>query len=160
MAAKQLEREIGVTYKTAHRMFKLIRSMLSEDDDGMKLSGTVEADETYVGGRRRNAPRGGRPAQGDRTKTPVLAVVERGGRVRATIIERTVQQGSTVYTNELRSYLLLSARGYEHDTVVHGEKIYARGRTHTNTIEGFFSLVKGGLRGVYRGAVRREYVQS
>lgn len=170
MAAKQLEREIGVTYKTAHRMFKLIRSMLMDDDE--PLSGEVEVDETYFGAKRRNAPRGGRPGEGDEKKVPVLALVERGGRVRAKVvanvrrtsllpvIEEHVEPGSTIYTDELRSYYLLDRRGYQHMTVRHGEGEYVRGHVHTNTVEGYFGLIKGGLRGVYRGAVRRQYLQS
>jgi transposase len=172
MAAKQLEREIGVTYKTAHRMFKLIRSMLAEDDEPLGGEVEVEVDETYVGGRRRNAPRGGRPGQDDDTKVPVMAMVERSGRVRAVVvknvrrstllpeIQRAVRPGSVIFTDELRSYALLAREGYDHQTVQHGLGEYVRGRAHTNAAEGYFGLIKGGLRGVYRGAVRRRYLQN
>ncbi len=77
ISAKQLERELGVTYKTAWRMFHQIRKMLTDDND-QQLSGTVEADETYVGGRRRGTKRG-RPGK-DSHKTPVFGMVERKGR--------------------------------------------------------------------------------
>ena len=76
ISAKQLERELGVTYKTAWRMAKLIRSELMEQD-GKPLIGQVEVDETYVGGHRRNAPRG-RPGA-DSHKTPAFGMVERQG---------------------------------------------------------------------------------
>src|SRR6266536_3528485 len=74
ISAKQLERELGVTYKTAWRMFKQLRSMLDQGDDSM--CGTVEADETYVGGKRRNAT--GRPGGHDSKKTPVFGIAQRG----------------------------------------------------------------------------------
>lgn len=75
ISAKQLERELGVTYKTAWRMFNQIRKLMSEDVDN--LAGPVEADETYVGGKRRGTKRG-RPGKGSH-KTPVFGIVERGG---------------------------------------------------------------------------------
>src|SRR5919199_3428578 len=77
ISAKQLERELGVTYKTAWRMFHKIRAMLSEDDDSEPMSGTVEADETYYGGKREGTPRG-RPGE-DSHKTPVFGMAERKG---------------------------------------------------------------------------------
>jgi ribosomal protein L24E len=83
ISAKQLEREIGVTYKTAHRMFKQIHTLLADDTD--QLSGTVEIDETYVGGKRLQKGQPGRPAEGS-GKVPVLGMVERGGRVRAVTV--------------------------------------------------------------------------
>src|ERR1700685_1039568 len=79
ISAKQIQRETGVTYKTAWRMFKQIRSLLGED---LQLEGpTVEMDETYMGGRRRGTGVRGRPGAGDKKKTPVVGIVERGGRV-------------------------------------------------------------------------------
>jgi transposase-like protein len=83
ISAKQLERELGVTYKTAWRMFTLIRNELMVDDDE-PLSGAVEMDETYVGGKRRKG-KTGRPGRGDRKKTPVFGMVERGGRVSGSV---------------------------------------------------------------------------
>jgi len=174
MAAKQLEREIGVTYKTAHRMFKLIRSMLAEEEDGTPDFGgggvPVEADETYIGARRRGKP--GRPAEGDPVKTPVFAMVERNGRVRAMIvpnaqrvtllpiIKRNVKPDTTVYTDEMRAYDLLAREGFKHRRIAHSLDMFVVGDIHTNTVEGYFGLIKGGLNGVYRGAVRRHLMQS
>ncbi len=85
VSAKQLERELGVTYKTAWRMFTLIRNELMTQDETI-LSGEVEADETYVGGKRKG--RTGRPGGADRKKTPVFGMVERGGKVVALTIEK------------------------------------------------------------------------
>ena len=165
ISAKQLERELGVTYKTAWRMFKQIRSMLSEDDT--QLSGKVEVDETYVGGRRRFGKRG----RGSENKAIVAGAVERKGKVitrvvpnvkAATLvpfIQEKVLPSSLVFTDELRSYNSLGYKGYEHKRIHHAQKIYVVGDIHTNSIEGFWSLVKGGLRGVYR-SVSSKYLQT
>src|SRR5690242_5020541 len=83
ISAKQIQRETGVTYKTAWRMFKQIRTLMSED---LRLEGpTVEVDETYFGGVRKYGT--GRPMRGDKKKTPILGIVERKGRVIAKTIE-------------------------------------------------------------------------
>jgi transposase len=113
ISAKQLERELGVTYKTAWRMAHLIRHELMEQTDE-PLDGTVELDETYVGGRRRGTPRG-RPGEGSH-KAPVFGIAQRKGKVvavtvpnvrRATLmphIQERVLPSATIYTDEL--YLL------------------------------------------------------
>jgi transposase-like protein len=166
VSAKQLERETGVTYKTAWRMFKQIRSLLEEDE---QFSGPVEADETYYGGRRKGTKRG-RPGP-DSHKVPVFGVVERGGRVmavtvpnvkRATILPhltKKVLPRETVYTDELASYDPLTKAGYQHRRVNHSEGVYVSGDAHTNTIEGFWSLLKRGIGGVYH-SVGRDHLQS
>jgi transposase len=163
ISAKQLERELGVTYKTAWRMFHQIRSMLTEDK---KLSGTVEADETWVGGKGRGLGSGNKS-----NKTTVAGVVERKGSVRAKVIEHanaqnvmpfvkgSVEEGSTIYTDEWKTYKNLSAHGYRHDYVTHSTKMWVIGDIHTNTIEGFWSLMKGGIRGVYKH-VDKKYLQN
>ena len=69
------------------------------------------------------------------------------------MIEATVAKGAVVYTDELKSYGGLAAKGYAHSMVNHSAGVYADGDAHTNTVEGFWSLVKGGLRGVYRGQI-------
>ena len=166
VSAKQLERETGVTYKTAWRMFKQIRSLLQEDDT---FSGPVEADETYMGGRRKGTPRG-RPGAGSH-KVPVFGVVERGGRVMAVTVPnvkkatlmphltKKVLPHETVYTDELASYNDLTKVGYQHHRVNHSEGIYVAGTAHTNTIEGFWSLLKRGIGGVYH-SVGSKHLQS
>lgn len=170
IAAKQLERELGVTYKTAWRMFKQIRSMLA-DENASLLSGKVEIDETFVGGK----PRYSRKGQGrgfvERDKTIVVGAVERGGRVRAQVIPDTkgktlipfirenVREDSTVYTDEWHGYWSVKHNGYHHHTIQHKQKVYVLGDIHTNTVEGYWSLVKGGLKGVYRN-VSPKYLQT
>ena len=164
ISAKQLQRELGVTYKTAWRMFKQIRSMLGEDV--MSLLREVEVDETYIGGKRHG--KRGRGAEG---KTPVLGMVERKGKVIARvvpdvkagtlvpIIKEKVLARSVVYTDELPSYNSLPRQGYQHKRIHHASKVYVMGDVHTNTIEGFWSLVKRGIDGVHH-AVSAKYLQD
>jgi transposase len=173
ISAKQIQRETGVTYKTAWRMFRQIRSLLSEPD--MQLEGsTVEVDEMYHGGRRKNGR--GRPMRGDKQKTPVIGAVERHGRGR--VIARTasdvtgktlhgfvkecVLPKSTVFTDEFASYNGLErieGMDYQHKRINHESKVYVMGDVHTNTIEGFWSLVKRGIGGVYH-SVSQKYLQT
>jgi transposase len=176
ISAKQIQRETGVTYKTAWRMFKQIRTLMSEE---ITLEGSsVEMDEMYHGGRRKGGS--GRPGVGDKKKIPVVGMVERnGGRavVRAVadiksatllgLVREYILPKSTVYTDELRSYGGISAlRGkdkkparYEHKRINHSSKVYVNGDIHTNTIEGFWSLIKRGIGGTHH-AVSQKYLQS
>lgn len=166
ISAKQIERETGVTYKTAWRMCRLIRSRLNEEADPFSGEGEVEVDESYFGGRRRGGKRG-RGAEG---KTPVVGLAQRKGRLKAVvvpdvksktvtpIIGKTVEPGSIVYTDELRTYDRLHRMGYRHSRIFHSSKIYVAGNVHTNTIEGFWSLIKRGISGVYH-SVSAKYLQ-
>jgi len=170
ISAKQIQRETGVTYKTAWRMFKQIRSLLSEGD--LRLEGpTVEVDETYYGGVRKYGT--GRPGRGDRKKTPILGIVQRnGGKAIAIAIDsvnaetlvgnihKYVLPASTVYTDELNAYNTVPGeRQYNHKRIHHSSRVYVRGDIHTNTVEGFWSLIKRGLGGVYH-SVSQKYLQS
>lgn len=164
ISAKQIQRETGVTYKTAWRMFKQVRSMLTED--AVLEGSSVEVDETYIGGVRR-----GKRGRGAAGKTIAMGLVQRQGRVIAKIvpdvksatllpvIREKVLQKSMVYTDELPSYDKLSGMGYEHKRVHHQSKVYVMGDAHTNTIEGFWSLVKRGISGVNH-AVSKKYLQD
>ncbi|MCA1701947.1 MAG: IS1595 family transposase [Actinobacteria bacterium] len=168
VSAKQLERELGVTYKTAWRMFTLIRNELMTQDETI-LSGEVEADETYVGGKRKG--RTGRPGAGDKKKAPVFGMVERGGKVVALTVDnaqgstlmphmrKRVLPASTVYTDEWGGYNEAGKSGYRHNRINHSEGVYVLGDVHTNTIEGFWSLVKSGIRGSHH-AVSAKYLQG
>jgi transposase len=155
ISAKQLERELGVTYKTAWRMFKMIRGLMGEEIE--PLSGEVEADETYVGGKEKG--KRGRPGK-DSNKTPVVGVVERGGKVAALvtsdtkkatvqpIIREHVLPRSMVYTDEYVAYDGLDGKKeYEHKRIYHSEKVWVVGNVHTNTIEGFWSQLKRSIDG-------------
>lgn len=155
ISAKQLERELGVTYKTAWRMFHLIRNeLMTQDDD--QLRGTVEMDETYVGGYRKGA-KGRRPGP----KSTVLGMVERGGRVRAVVVKdtkafsmyphigKTIAIGSQVFTDEHQTYMNMPKARFDHDSVNHRSGVFVSGNVHTQTIENFWSLIKRGISGVY-----------
>jgi transposase len=173
ISAKQIQRETGVTYKTAWRMFRQIRSLLSESD--MQLEGeAVEVDEAYFGGKRKSG--GGRRLRtdkGEKYKTVVVGVAERKGRMiaktvpdskSATLLDTVrefVLPKSTVFTDEYLCYDRLSRmkEGYTHKRINHSSKVYVMGNVHTNTVEGFWSLVKRGIRGVYH-QVSQKYLQS
>jgi len=166
ISAKQLQRELGVTYKTAWRIFTQIRSLMNEQQD--KMSGTVEVDETYIGGKSNNVGRS------LKDKTAVVGIVERdNGQVMTKIVPNVKARtllpilwkqvppdiNTKVFTDELGSYNLVAKLGYTHEHVVHAAKQYARGIVHTNTIEGFWSLVKRGIDGT-RHAVSPKYLQD
>jgi transposase-like protein len=172
ISAKQLERELGVTYKCAWRMFKQIRSMLDEDGDGPPLAGKVEADESFYGGLEKNKHRSKRQhlGTGGAGKTAVFGLVERGGKVLAKVVPNTqsatliphiaqrVLPQSVIFTDEYVSYNPLEGTGYQHKRIHHGQGVYVSGDAHTNTIEGFWSLTKNGIRGVYHN-VSAKYLQ-
>jgi transposase-like protein len=186
ISAKQLERELGVTYKTAYRMFKQIRSLLTPDDEPA-MDGRIEMDEVYIGGQAKfmHATDKARriTGRGPSGKTAVFGIAERGvrdttgkkwsqhGRIHAEVVDDTtaatlvkkakarVLPGAMVYTDEHRSYDGLTKHGYEHDRVAHGQGIYVSGAVSTNTVEGFWSLVQRGISGVYHG-VSPKHLQS
>jgi transposase len=175
ISAKQIERETGVTYKTAWRMFKQIRSMLDETENAPKLGGSqkpVEVDEMYYGGRQRGHQ--GRASVLDKkAKTPVVGLVQRKGNVRAFVtpdvkkdtvqglIKEHVLPSNLVFTDDYSIYdgLERTKYNYYHRRINHSEKVYVAGNVHTQTIEGFWSLVKNGIKGVYH-SVGRHYLQS
>jgi transposase len=171
ISAKQLQRELGVTYKTAWRMFKQIRSMLGEN---VNLTGEVELDETYVGGKAINmhaSKRANLSGRGTADKIPVFGAIERKGKVvaitvpnvdRDTLmphIQKNVKPATTIYTDEMGAYEPLIDSGYNHQIINHSDHVYVRGNVHTNNIEGFWSLVKRGISGVYH-SVSPKYLQS
>jgi transposase-like protein len=161
MSAHQLHRMLGVTYKSAWFMAHRIRYAMEQKPLRAKLRGIVEADETYIGRRPRGeAPWGGRPAR-DSHMRPVVALVERGGRVRsfhvgrvtsenlAQVIRDNVEGEARLMTDQFKAYTLVGREFASHETVNHGMREYVRGDVTTNTVEGFFGLLKRGLNGVY-----------
>lgn len=182
ISAKQIEREVGVSYKTAWRMFNRIRSTLAEDAG--EMSGTVEMDEAYFGGKLRQADKapyahleGTEKRQaaikaGMDKKTPVFGMVERSGKVVAKVnpgnkndtimdtVKPRVLPGSMVYTDEAARYQKeLPQAGYQHKRIHHSAAVYVDGDVHTNSIEGFWALTKGGIGGVYH-SVSAKYLQD
>jgi transposase-like protein len=149
----EVHRAIGVTQKTGWFLDHRIRFMLSMGP-GNKLSGQVEADETYIGGKARNmhvAKRVRRiTSTGGKDKTAVMGILERGGRVRTKVVDnakkRTLQAeirehvlaGSAIFTDALKSYEGLGE--FQHEIVAHAVE-YVRGEVHTNGLENFWSLV-------------------
>lgn len=165
VSAKELERQLGVTYKTAWRMAKQIRKLMDQSNTPIGGSGkTVEADETFIGGTRRMSSK-------NENKTAVFGAVERSGEIRAEVIadtknstvvplvRSTVIIGSDLMTDEWYAYEKAAKFGYKHGTVNHGKKEYARGNIHTNTIEGFWSQLKRSLNGTYH-SVSPKYLQT
>jgi transposase-like protein len=161
MSAHQLHRMLGITYRAAWFMAHRIRYAMAPLQDE-KLRGTVEADETYVGGRASNKLRKMGTGRGTANKIPVVSLVERGGRVRSfvmprvtadhlrALLKKNVRRDATLMTDEFPGYQGLD-RTFKggHQTVKHAAKEYVRGVAHVNTAEGFFGILKRGINGVY-----------
>lgn len=154
ISAKQIERETGVTYKTAWRMRNEVRKRLGGNVASVFV-GTVEVDESYFDGKKKGSKRG----RGSENKTPVVAVLDTKSKTIMPIVENTVEKGSQVYTDEYPIYNKLVAMGYAHDKVLHSSNIYVIGDVQTNTIEGFWSRCKNGIRGVFH-SVSPKYLQE
>jgi transposase len=156
VSGKELERQLGVTYKCAYRMGQQIREHMANVDGEPTLSGVVEIDETMVGGKRP-----GKRGRGAAGKTVVFGMMQRDGDVmthvvpnvkRKTlrpIIDANVEKGSTVNTDELHSYKYLGTSGYVHKTVNHGQREYVRGDVHVNSMEGYWSHLKKSIRSTH-----------
>ncbi|MDE2165397.1 MAG: IS1595 family transposase [Alphaproteobacteria bacterium] len=160
--AKELQRQLSVTYKTAWRMGHKIREYMAKVDGDTPLSGHVEADETYVGGR--HAGKTGRGAAG---KTVVFGMLERGANVMTRVVPdakrktlephliEKIERGSLVSTDEYVGYDNLTKLGYDHQRVNHRKHEYVRGIIHTNGLEGFWSMLKRAIRGTHVHVSRR-----
>ena len=173
ISAKQVQRETGVTYKTAWRMFHQIRKLMADSAPVGGSGAGVELDEGYFGGRRKQ--QAGRMLRGDRDqKCIAFGIVERKGRVLARVtpdtktetlmplVKEFVLPETVVFTDEHASYRGLEEtenKNYLHRRINHEQKVYVMGDVHTNTIEGFWSLVKRGIGGVYH-SVSAKYLQQ
>lgn len=168
----QLGKDLGITQKSAWFMLQRIRNCFgidhSEDD---QLTGEVEIDETYVGGKAKNRKNA---IQKDKSfgtkdrlrKSVVMGMVQRDGELRAKHvgngsassllpqIDHNISKDATIYSDELTVYRGLH-RVYDHKAVMHGKKEYVRGRVHTNTIESFWAILKRGIFGVYHFTSRK-----
>ncbi len=167
VSALEIHRQTGLSYKSALFMLHRIRFAMADSVNG-PLGGEVEVDETYVGGKPRYK---GVSKRGRGTKKQcVLAMVERGGRVKTrpianvtgktlkAAIREDVHPSSRIITDENSAYTGIGAEfAGGHQTVCHSAREYVRGDVHSNTIEGFFSIVKRGINGIYH-AVSKEHL--
>jgi transposase len=171
LSACELQRHLGVTYKTAFRMLQQIRLLIQNDES--LFSGVVEMDETFIGGKNKNRHFNKKfkysKGRGYQDKTPVFGVLERGGRVNAyavpdttaetlkTMTYKYVELDSTVMTDEWGAYRGLCVY-YDHQVCHHSRKQYVNGDISTNGIENFWSIVKRSIHGSYI-KVSRKYLQ-
>jgi len=159
VSALQLQRNLGLkSYKSAWHLAHRVRFAMRILPLKASLKGTVEVDETYIGGKSRLGKRG----RGSERKTPVVALVERGGKMRTKVVERVsakalkgairenVKKSAAIMTDEFSSYRGLG-REFKggHETVNHGDREYVRGNVHVNTAESFFALFKRGVHGTF-----------
>lgn len=155
LSAKQMERTMGVSYKTAWYLNHRIRKAMDEGFDGL-MSGTVEADATFIGGRyderRRRAKHGKQPVSGllqrgsesAHSKVHIQPIPKESQQHTHPIIEQRVPKDAMLYTDEHGAYKRYGA-GRLHKIVVHGKGEYVIGDVHTNGVEGFWSLLKRGI---------------
>ncbi len=164
VAAKELERHLGVTYKTAHRMARQIRLLMQQDGD--KLTGIVEADETYIGGTRKKWQQQSQWTN----KHAVVGIVEKHGSAKAFVtkspnatntipfLKANIAEGSTLHTDESGIYTRVK-RDFDHEFVNHSKYQYVKAGVSTNTIEGFWGQLKRSLDGTYH-SVSPKYLQT
>jgi transposase len=167
--AKELQRQLGVTYKTAWRMGHEIRKYMGVVDGDSGLSGHVEVDETYIGGKDKVM---GRPSDANNSKkTAVFGMIQRGGNVMTRVVPNTkaeslipiitdnVARGSTISSDEMSVYKRLKKAGYVHGSVKHRIEQWRKGIHHTNGIESFWSHLKRSIRGTHIN-VSRKHLQK
>jgi transposase-like protein len=163
VSSYEIARDVRVTQKSAWFMLQRIRLAMQDDFFGSKLGGEVEVDETFIGGKARNMHVSERKRRitgtGTKDKTAVMGILERGGKVRATVVpnrrkavlqeevRKHVTAGAALYSDALMSYEGL-ATDYAHQVVDHATQ-YVDGRVHTNGLENFWSLLKRGISGTY-----------
>jgi transposase-like protein len=159
VSAKELERQLGVTYKCAWRIGHQLRDLMAARDVAKnpgKMKGHVEIDETYIGGQKKQA-------DGDRldNKVAVMGMIQRGGQFKGHVVAsgkkesllphilHDVERGTMINTDTASAYKTLKSHGYKHETVNHFWNVWARGKHHTQSIEGFWSHLKKGIKSTH-----------
>ena len=168
VSGKELQRQLGVTYKCAWRIGHQLRILMKARADAQNpgpLSGHVEVDETFIGGRKHRTK--ARRHGGKDDKAIVMGIVQRGGPLRAKVVKSTgtmslipevmenVAPGTTISTDEWRPYKHLTSLGYNHARVNHSADEYVRGDVHTNTVDGFWSHLKRGISSTHVSVSKR-----
>lgn len=170
VSAHQLHRILEVQYRTAWFLAHRIREAMRSDDltPFGEAGGMVEVDETFIGNDRTIKPKHSKRGRGAHHKFKVLALVDRDTRTARTmvvdslkakelapIINANVHREAKLMTDEAAHYTMIGRQFAEHHVVAHNAGEYGRGRYHTNTIEGFFSVFKRGMKGVYQHAAKK-----
>lgn len=164
VSAKEIERHLGVTYKTAWRIAKQVRSLMMQT--GNPLSGIAEVDETYIGGKhRRNGMFSNKTAvigivekKKDSGQIKALATKQANATVALPFLHSSIAAGTIVHSDESRIYTRVK-RTFDHEFVNHSKLEYSRAGVHTNTIEGFWGQLKRSINGTYH-CVSPKYLQS
>lgn len=168
VSALEIHRQTGLSYKSSLFLLNRIRCAMQEEPV-TPLNGIVEVDEVYLGGKPRR--KGNKVVDGVSKKYPVVAMVERDGRVRARpvasvtsanlkeVMEQFIDPAARIMTDEAKAYISVASNFAEHLTVNHGDGEYARGDVTTNRVEGFFNILRRGIHGIYHN-VSREHLQK
>src|SRR6185312_2641914 len=166
VSAKELERQLGVTYKCAFRMGHQIRKLMKTSSETTTMSGIIEADETYIGGNPKNRKKKDQDNYGKRLFTPVLAIIERGGKVITKVVDNAsasslsplfhenIDKNAILITDAHKSYNFVGRLFKEHVVIKHTNSdgtpnYYTKGEKHTNCVEGFFSHLKRTIKGTH-----------
>jgi hypothetical protein len=168
ISAKEMERQLEVTYKCAYRILSQIRSALKQSNE--PLTGVVEMDSAYIGGRHYGGKNNEQLSRAMKKKSVVTIAVTRGGKIRAEVrpnvtademedfIMNNISEGSNLMTDNAKGYDRVKGR-YDLEKVNHGKGEYVRGKAHINTIETWISHIKSSIRGTYK-VISKQHLQS
>jgi len=166
ISAKEMERQLGVTYKTAWRMLKLIRASLKQSQD--KLDGTVEVDEAFFGGHGNGGTYNKNQRQVMKKKAKVIAAIERGGNMKAKhvtdlsamniwqFLDDNIKAESTRLMTDQSNRYDTAAFDYKRESVNHSRKQFVCGDVHVNNVEWFWSHVKKSIKGTFKSVSKKE----